>query len=95
MWKCLIGSEAVSLHPCEGAYGTVDIGPLHREGVPIMGLDVETEKYFWYHHSAKDTIDKLDPDEIAECIAAIAVMAYVVADIPDRLEWSVLPATSF
>ncbi len=84
-----------SMHLREGAYGTVDIGPLHREGVPIMGLDVETEKYFWYHHSAKDTIDKLDPDEIAECIAAIAVMAYVVADIPDRLEWSVLPATSF
>ncbi len=78
-------SSLRSMHLREGAYGTVDIGPLQREGVPVMGLDVETEKYFWYHHSAKDTIDKLDPDEVAECIAAIAVMAYVVADMPDRL----------
>ncbi len=75
------------MHLRKGAYGTVDIGPLQREGVPVMGLDVETEKYFWYHHSAKDTIDKLDPDEVAKCVAAVAVMAFIVADMPDRLPW--------
>ncbi len=75
------------MHLREGSYGTVDIGPLQREGVPIMGLDVDTEEYFWYHHSAKDTIDKLDPDEIAECIAAVTVMAFITADMPDRLPW--------
>jgi len=73
------------MHMREGSYGTVDVGPLHREGVPIMGLDVETEKYFWYHHSAKDTIDKLDAGEVAECVAAVAVMAFVAADMPERL----------
>ncbi len=65
----------------------MDIGPLHREGVPIMGLDVDTEEYFWYHHSAKDTVDKLDADELAECVATVAVMAFVVADMPQRLPW--------
>ncbi len=75
------------MHLREGAYGTVDIGPLHREGVPIMGLDVEADNYFWYHHSAKDTVDKLDPDEVAECVATVAVMAFVVADMPARLPW--------
>ncbi len=75
------------MHLREGAYGTVDIGPLYREGVPIMGLDVVTDKYFWYHHSLKDTVDKLDPDEVAACVAAVAVMAYIVADMPDRLPW--------
>ncbi|MDG5767055.1 M20/M25/M40 family metallo-hydrolase [Balneolales bacterium ANBcel1] len=75
------------MHLREGAYGTVDVGPLHREGMPIMGLDVETEKYFWYHHSAKDTVDKLDPDEVAECVAAVAVMAFILADMPERLPW--------
>ena len=75
------------MHLREGAYGTVDIGPLHREGVPIMGLDVDTEEYFWYHHSAKDTVDKLDADELAECVATVAVMAFVVADMPQRLPW--------
>ena len=32
-----------------------------------------------------DTIDKLDPDEVARCVAAMDIMAYVVADMPDRL----------
>ncbi len=75
------------MHLREGSFGTVDIGPLYREGVPIMGLDVVTDKYFWYHHSLKDTVDKLDPDEVAECVAAVAVMAFIVADMPERLPW--------
>jgi carboxypeptidase Q len=65
--------------------GGADIGPIMREGVPGMGLRVEGERYFWYHHTDADTIDKLDPREMAECVAALAVMAYVVADMPERL----------
>jgi carboxypeptidase Q len=65
--------------------GGADIGPIMREGVPGMGLRVDGEKYFWYHHSEADTVDKLDPREMAECVAALAVMAYVVADLPDAL----------
>ncbi|MDH3367962.1 MAG: M28 family metallopeptidase [Gemmatimonadota bacterium] len=62
--------------------GGADIGPLMRAGVPGMGLSVEGSRYFWYHHSDADTIDKLDPREMAECVAAMAVMVYVVADLP-------------
>ena len=65
--------------------GGADIGPIMRDGVPGMGLRVDGEKYFWYHHTHADTIDKLDPREMAECVAAMAVMAYVVADMPQRL----------
>ncbi len=65
--------------------GTVDLGPLQNEGVPIMGLHTDTERYFWYHHSEKDTPDKLDPEEMAGNVAKIAVMAYVVADMEERL----------
>ncbi|UCF18756.1 MAG: M20/M25/M40 family metallo-hydrolase, partial [Gemmatimonadota bacterium] len=65
--------------------GGADIGPLMREGVPGMGLRVDGEKYFWYHHTEADTIDKLDPLEMARCVAAMAVMGYVVADLPERL----------
>ncbi len=65
--------------------GGADIGPLMRSGVPGMGLRVEGEKYFWYHHSDADTLDKLDPDEVARCVATLAVMAYVVADLPEPL----------
>jgi carboxypeptidase Q len=61
--------------------GGADIGPLMRQGVPGMGLIVDTSKYFWYHHTEADTIDKLDPAEMARCVAALAVAAYVVADM--------------
>ena len=50
-----------------------------------MGLSVDGSKYFWYHHTDADTVDKLDPDEVALCVATMAVIAYVVADMPQRL----------
>ena len=65
--------------------GGADIAPLMRRGVPGMGLRVDGTRYFWYHHSAADTLDKLDPAEMALCVAAMAVMAYVIADLPEAL----------
>ena len=65
--------------------GGADIGPLMQLGVPGMGLQVDGSRYFWYHHTAGDTLDKLDPDEMARCVAAMAVIAYLAAELPDRL----------
>ena len=65
--------------------GGADIGPIMREGVPGMGLNVEGSKYFWYHHTNADYVDKMDPDHVARATATMAVMAYVVADMEQRL----------
>ena len=65
--------------------GGADIGPLMRTGVPGMGLNVDGTRYFWYHHTDSDTIDKLDPAEMARCVAAMAIMAYVAADMEHPL----------
>jgi carboxypeptidase Q len=65
--------------------GGADIGPLAEAGVPVMGLSVEDSRYFYYHHSDADTMDKLNPREMALCVATMAVMAYVVADLPEPL----------
>ncbi len=65
--------------------GGADIGPIMREGVPGAGLQVDGTRYFWFHHSNADTIDKLDPEEMARCVAAMAVLAYVVAELPEAL----------
>ena len=65
--------------------GEADISPIVAEGVPGMGLRVDASRYFWYHHTDADTMDKLDPHEMALCVATMAVMAYVVADMPERL----------
>lgn len=65
--------------------GGADIGPLMRTGVPGMGLIVDGTRYFWFHHSEGDTLDKLDPREVSQCVATLAVMAYVVADMEEPL----------
>jgi carboxypeptidase Q len=78
-----IGADTVTL-VTDGP--EADVEPLAARGVPAMGLTVERTRYFWYHHSAGDTLDKLDPAELARCIASLAVMAYVVADLPEPLD---------
>lgn len=65
--------------------GGADISPLRKAGVPVMGLRVDGSKYFWYHHTAADWVDKLDPHEFNQCVAAMAVMAYTVADMTEPL----------
>ena len=66
--------------------GGADIGPsMQAAHVPGMSLEVDGSKYFLIHHTPADTIDKIDPVEMAKCAAAVAVMAYVVADLPQRL----------
>ncbi|MFL3664953.1 MAG: M28 family metallopeptidase [Verrucomicrobiota bacterium] len=75
-----IGSGSIA-KGCRGA----DVLKLVRGGVPVMHLEVEREKYFWFHHTDADTIDKLDPAEFNRCVAAMAVMAYVIADLPETL----------
>ncbi len=65
--------------------GGADIGPLMGTGVPGMGLDVDGTRYFWYHHAPADTPDKLSPADVQKCVAAFAVMAYIVADLPEML----------
>ncbi|MDH3496526.1 MAG: M28 family metallopeptidase [Gemmatimonadota bacterium] len=77
--------ERIGAHEITRGGGGADIGPIMREGVPGMGLRVDGTRYFWYHHSDADTIDKLDPREMARCVAALAVMAYVAADLPEGL----------
>ncbi|HEV7890317.1 MAG TPA: M28 family metallopeptidase [Pyrinomonadaceae bacterium] len=62
-----------------------DIGPIMREGVTGASLNVDFSHYFDIHHTQADTFDKVNPQELAACVAAMAVMAYVVADMPERL----------
>ncbi|MBA3463774.1 MAG: M20/M25/M40 family metallo-hydrolase [Deltaproteobacteria bacterium] len=63
-----------------------DVEPMAPHGVPTLEILSANAKYFDYHHSAADTLDKVDPGELAEAVAAMAVLAYVVADMPERLD---------
>jgi len=61
-----------------------DIGNLGAQGVPALGLWVEGSRYFDYHHTHADTLDKVDPKFLKENTAAIAVLAYLAAEWPWR-----------
>ena len=75
-----IGADSVSR-----GEGEADIGPLLESGVPGAGLHVDETRYFWYHHTDADTPDKLDPRDVARCVAVFAVYAYVLAEMPEVL----------
>ncbi len=66
--------------------GGADISPMKSAGVPQVSLEVANRTYFDYHHTAADTLDKVKPDDLAAMAAATAVFAYVVADMPDRID---------
>jgi carboxypeptidase Q len=65
--------------------GGADIQPITALGVPGMAHVVDGTRYFWYHHTEADNVDKIDPRELAENVAAMAVMAYVLAELPEPL----------
>lgn len=65
--------------------GGADIGPIMKDGVPGAGHNVDGTRYFWYHHTEADNVDKLDPREVAMNVAAMAILAYVVADLDVKL----------
>jgi carboxypeptidase Q len=57
-----------------------DIGPIVREGVVGVGHRVDGTHYFDVHHSGADTFEKIDPLDMARNVAAIAGLAYLVAE---------------
>ncbi len=63
-----------------------DIEPLADKGVPAFGIWQTGLKYFTYHHTAADTLDKVIPAELRENAACMAVMAYALADMAGSLE---------
>ncbi|HEY2799099.1 MAG TPA: M20/M25/M40 family metallo-hydrolase [Chthoniobacterales bacterium] len=62
-----------------------DIGPLTKRGVPGFSPIQDSRFYFNYHHTAADTLDKIDPHQLAETAAINAVLAYALANIEQPL----------
>lgn len=75
---------ATLLTPIESSPGS-DIEPIVKAGVAGIGIIPDSRHYFDYHHSAADTLDKVDPQELKENAAAMAVMGYAIAAMPEPL----------
>jgi hypothetical protein len=64
------------------AQGGADISPLAPGRVPILDFNQDGTSYFDWHHTANDTVDKIDPKEIDQNVAAWAAVVYAVAEMP-------------
>jgi len=64
----------------EGDDAGVDTRPLIEAGVPGFGYSPDLTHYFDYHHSAADTLDKIDAVHLEEGARAIAALARVLAN---------------
>jgi Zn-dependent M28 family amino/carboxypeptidase len=60
--------------------GGVDIGPMGPMGVPFFGLAQDGTRYFDLHHTANDTLDKIDPAQLNQNVAAWAGLVWLIAD---------------
>ena len=69
----------------EGGHGGADISPLAKDGVVLMGYLPDPQRYFDYHHCARDTVDAVHPRELELGAGVIAAMAWCVADLAQPL----------
>ena len=77
--------KPIQAHTLSKGGRAADVSPLNDEGVPVMSLKVDGSKYFWYHHTNADTFDKVDFYEFNRCVAAMAIMSFIVADLEEPL----------
>jgi carboxypeptidase Q len=75
---------AIALQRQDGEVGA-DIDPLQGAGVPGFSPLVDSRRYFDYHHTAADTLDKVDPQNLRTQIATMAILAYYLAELPEPL----------
>jgi hypothetical protein len=58
--------------------GGADVSPLLAHGATVAGLTPDSQRYFDYHHTAIDSIDKVNPRELELGAAAMAALVYLV-----------------
>jgi carboxypeptidase Q len=58
--------------------GGSDISPLKALGALQIGSIPDTQRYFWYHHSANDTFENVNIREMQLGSASIAALIYLI-----------------
>lgn len=64
-----------------GGGGGPDIIPMAMRGVPTFRLEQDGTDYFDLHHTPDDTLDKVDPDALAQNVAVWAATTYLAAEL--------------
>jgi hypothetical protein len=56
-----------------------------RSGVAAIDLQQDGTRYFDYHHTPDDTLDKVDPEQLRQNVAAWTAMLSVVANAREEI----------
>lgn len=64
----------------DSARGGADLRYLHSARVPVADLTQDATHYFDYHHTEDDTLNKVDPEALAQNLAAYAAVIYYAAE---------------
>lgn len=67
------------------ARGGPDLIPFRPFNIPAFGLAQDGTDYFDYHHTADDTLDKIDPEKLRQNVATYAVFTYMAANANTRI----------
>ena len=82
--RILASQGAAQVQLQSGGIGA-DTAPLTRAGVPSFAPWFNQQTYFNYHHTAADTLDKINPKELAEVGSVVALLAYGLANLEQPL----------
>jgi carboxypeptidase Q len=77
-----IGAGIFERHDIAGA---ADTGPLERAGVPVFEPLVDSSAYFNYHHTAADTLDKVNPLELKRHVAVMTALTWYLANMEENI----------
>ena len=75
-WKPLF--EKREMHVLRRGGGGADIGPLRNQGVPLFGLYVDSQRYFYYHHTEVDVFENVNDRELHLGAGAMASLIYLI-----------------
>ena len=63
------------------ATGGADLSTLRAVGLPVLALQHDMSRYFDLHHTANDTLDKVDPAALRHAVAAYAAVVWIAANV--------------
>ena len=81
----LLAPLGISYDASKSAYGGADLGQMRKLGMPVVDLRQDGSKYFDIHHTANDTLDKVDPDDLKQNVAAWVTLAWFMAESKQAL----------
>ncbi|SDK12221.1 PA domain-containing protein [Ferrimonas sediminum] len=67
------------------SWGGPDVSILPEAGVPVAGLALDGTDYFDFHHTADDTLDKVDPQALRQSTAVYTLYAWLMANAEQPL----------